>query len=145
MKKIIYLTLLFILTVFTPSCKDEVEGCRDANAINYNAEADVDCNCCKYEGSVVLWIDSATSQDLISVGVSNLKFYLDGVYVGVISSSIFFNSTPSCSSPGAFVLDFDLGSSKSDSSILEVRDQSNNLLTTESITAFANTCTAYQL
>jgi hypothetical protein len=44
-----------------------------------------------------------------------------------------------------FVLDFDLGSSKSDSSILEVRDQSNNLLTTESITAFANTCTAYQL
>jgi hypothetical protein len=145
MKKIIYLTLLFVLTVFTPSCKDEVEGCRDANAINYNAEADVDCNCCKYSGSVVFWMSPSTSASLLSLGVTNVKYYLDGDYVGSVAANLFFNSIPNCGNPDAVTIEFDLGSAKSGQSILQIRDQDDDVLGNETITITANTCTKYEI
>jgi hypothetical protein len=44
------LLLLVSLTILLSSCYEDVEGCLDVNASNYNLEADRDCpdNCCNY-------------------------------------------------------------------------------------------------
>ena len=48
MKKILYTFLLISPLLFIYSCEEEVEGCLDANAANYNDNANVDNNSCCY-------------------------------------------------------------------------------------------------
>lgn len=145
MKKIIVINSLFILSLFIPSCKDEVEGCRDVDAKNYNPEADADCNCCKYEGSVVFWTSASTSSTYVSSGITNVKYYVDGDYIGSVSANLYFNNPPGCGNPDAVTVAFDLGSKKSGQASLELRDQDDDVIVTETITFTANTCTSYEI
>jgi hypothetical protein len=145
MKKIIILSVLFVLSVFIPSCKDEVEGCRDLDAINYDSEADTDCNCCKFKGSVVLWTSSVSSSFYATSGITNVKYYVNGNYVGSVAANLYFNNAPNCGNPDAVTVELDLGSNKSGQASLELRDQNNDVIGTESITFAANTCTSYEL
>jgi len=59
--KTITLTSLFTLSVFSvfilSSCRRDVRGCTDPNAINYNNTATYNDGSCQYEGSVVFWHD----------------------------------------------------------------------------------------
>jgi hypothetical protein len=145
MKKIIILSALFVLSVFIPSCKDEVQGCRDRDAINYDSEADTDCNCCKFEGSVVLWTSSSTASAYSIAGVTTVKYYIDGDFVGSVAANLFFNNAPNCGNPNTVTVDFDLESKKSGQATLELRDQDNDVIGTETITITANTCTSYEI
>ena len=49
MKKILYTFLLISPLLFIYSCEEDVEGCMDSNAVNYNSEATLNDNSCLFD------------------------------------------------------------------------------------------------
>ncbi len=49
MKKIFYTFLLISILFFISSCEEDVEGCMDSNAVNYNSEATLNDNSCLFD------------------------------------------------------------------------------------------------
>jgi len=94
MKKLLYILLLSPL-FFVSSCEeDEVHGCLDAQACNYNAEATIDNNSCEYaadgfdcegniteylvgmlaEGGIVFYVDESGEHGLVTA-MEDLEVY----------------------------------------------------------------------
>ena len=60
MKKISISSLIVLISTFFVACNGDtvepkIEGCTDSTAENYNPEANVDCNCCIRDGSILFW------------------------------------------------------------------------------------------
>ena len=145
-KNYVIWSVLTVLALYTTGCKkEEKNGCRDADAVNYDAAAEADCNCCKYTGEIGFWTDDAKAQEFLDNGITQLKFYLDGDYVGMQPAGQYFNSAPSCENPDVISIQFDLGASKTGSTELTVRDQDDDLVLTSTLSVAANTCTMFQL
>lgn len=145
-KNYVIWSVLTVLALYTTGCKkEEKKGCRDADAVNYDASAEADCNCCKYTGDVGFWINQTTSLDFLSNGVIELKYYVDGDFVGMQPANFYFTGIPSCENPDVISVSFDLGGSKSGNAVLTVRDQDDDLVLTENVAVSANTCTMFQI
>ena len=71
MKKLIYLFLILPL-VFSSCAKEEVSGCTDSQATNYDSNADIDDNSCLYNINGIWGVD-----DYILNGVSLFSTSLD--------------------------------------------------------------------
>lgn len=61
-----FIALVAVLSLGLPACYEPIEGCLDANAVNFSLDADRECDaCCQYPGlSIRLvhrWEDSDTS------------------------------------------------------------------------------------
>ena len=139
-----YLLILLVAIVSFSSCKKE-EGCTDPTATSYNSEAEVDNGSCQYEGEVVFWYGSSTSQGLIDFDSNSLTFYVDGVVVGSTSSSVFWTSAPNCGDNASITVTENLGNVKSRSLIYSVEDQDGYVLWSDIANFEANTCEAIEL
>ncbi len=109
MKKI-FVLIIALLSVGIISCKQE--GCVDIKSNNYNKEAEVDDGSCTFDGNAVFWIDANTSQDLQNSWINELKIYVDGTYVGKMSTNSALLTAPDCNAGGISYFQ-DLGSEKS--------------------------------
>jgi hypothetical protein len=139
-----YLLILLVAIVSFSSCKKE-EGCTDPTATSYNSEAEVDNGSCQYEGEVVFWYGSSTSQGLIDFDSNSLTFYVDGVVVGSTSSSVFWTAAPNCGDNASITVTENLGNVKSRSLIYSVEDQDGYELWSDIVNFEANTCEAIEL
>ncbi len=150
MKKVISLLicLSFVLgSGVTSSCKKEhkIKGCTDKDSKNYDPSAQVDDGSCLYEGAVVFWYDAAASAGLIADSAISLTFYLDGEIVGSAATSVYWAAAPDCGQNGSITAVEELGSDKSLSYTLSVKDQTGWEYWNTDVTVDANTCTQFQL
>jgi hypothetical protein len=130
-------------TLILTSCKKE--GCTDSNAKNFDDEAKKDCDCCTYEGDVVIWHDETVATALVSSGVTALTYYVDGIIVGSSASSTFWTGAPTCGQNSSVTITKDLGIAKNNSYSYSVKDQNGNELWTGVLNFTANTCFQLQL
>lgn len=142
--KFSYLKLSFFALLFiTLSCKKM--GCRDVQAINYHAGAKQDDGSCVYTSQLTIWFNSNQSATLQSNNVSELRFYLSGVFLGSVPSSDFLLNAPNCGDTVAFTREISLGKVAKKDYTLIVRDQSENFLLTKSMTLEGQGCYLYPL
>lgn len=105
MKKI-FLIVAAISCMFS-SCKKE--GCTDASAENFNADAKKSDGLCVYKADVVIHYNSASAQMLQDAGVNKLTYFVDGVSLGTHSTAIYWNTAPGCFDPGTISKKIELG------------------------------------
>lgn len=141
MKKL-FLFLGVSLLSFT-SCKKE--GCIDADAVNYSAEAKKDNGTCTFEGKIVPWYNQADAQFLIDDGATTIFYYLNGKLVGSQAAAVYFNGPPDCGQNGAVTITQDLGKNKTGSYNLVIKDQTGWVYGDYNVSFTANTCISYYL
>jgi hypothetical protein len=143
-KKITFLATLFAAVVLTSCAKKE--GCMDNSAINFDADAGKECNCCTYEGSIVLWVNQADAAYISTTGQATvLNYYFDGVFVGSTSAGQYWSGAPDCGQNGSMTVTKDLGESKSKAYELTVVDEDGYTWWTRTVNLDGNTCIASQL
>lgn len=136
--KIIGLIILTVLLSFT-SCKKE--GCTDIESVDYNEKADIDNGTCTYEANGIVFFNEDVSVFLITWGVNNLDFYVDGVYQTSISSNDFISVFPQCGHANSMSVTKNLGGQQTLHSRFEIRVQSDSALLWEGNLYFkANEC-----
>jgi hypothetical protein len=144
MKKITQTLLILTLILSIQSCS-KTSGCQDPNAENFNADANEDCNCCEYEGSVVFWYGKTSSEELIDFGSKSLTYYLDGQIVGSSAANVFFTGAPNCGQNSSVTVTKKLGAAKSKSYSYKVVDQDNDVIWEDVVNIDANTCLKLEL
>lgn len=139
MKKIILPILILSTTIFLGSCTKQ--GCIDSTANNYNSNANSTDNSCVYGEKLILWQSQSSAQDQLVTGVTAIKWYIDGQYVGSHAASEYSTNAPTCSTGGSQLnTTISLGSSKTKTIQLEAKDQNNDILGTEYLIITAGSC-----
>lgn len=138
------LILFSAAIIILPSCGKK--GCTDAQAKNYCEKCKKDDGSCTYEGKIIFWYNQTTANFLVNDGATSLNYYVDGQLIGSSSASVYYTSSPSCTSNGHASQTKDLGKSKSQSSSYSVKDQTSFEYWSGSVTFDATKeCTTYQL
>ena len=73
--------IIFALLLLLTACdkNDEVRGCKDPNAVNYDPTASVDCSCCEMKkGKVILWAKSESPAAQCGLDITVIVY--DGVH-----------------------------------------------------------------
>ena len=145
MRKQIFLLGLTALTLTSlNSCKKE--GCIDAIADNFNADADKEDGSCTYSASVSFWYNGNTSTNLQLDDISSLTFYVDNQVIGSYASSVFYPSAPACGQSSVVSKTLDLGKSKTKTATYMVKDDIGDEIWSGSITFDASVeCTTLEL
>ena len=140
---------LFLLgclaTLAVVSCK-KVEGCMDADATNYNVEAEKDDGSCtyNYSGEISFWFNESRSNDLVFSGVTSLTVYFDDVSVGTIDPSEWAVG-PECNGENRFTTTVALGNAKFKNVEYVINDQTGSTRFSGFVTALANECESSKL
>lgn len=136
---------LGIAICILPSCKKEkIRGCKDVYATNYKSTAEEDDGSCQFSSKVIFWQDNANASSWSSLGVTALKFYVDGTLIGSAAATV-YNSSPSCSSSGLASTTKNLGSSKTKAVSYSVKDQDNFEWYSGTLNLDGTTCTTQKL
>lgn len=85
--KIIFAALLVLTLSFIPGCKKK-EGCKDMQAVNYDFEAEKDCECCTYEDVVFYAKDYIYTVAGLPYSIlsSPIKVYVNGKLAGTVTA-----------------------------------------------------------
>ena len=127
MKKIILALSASVLMLGSmTSCKKE--GCTDSYATNYDEKADKDNGTCTYTASVQFWYNKSTSDALVALGVTNLKYYIDNQLIGSTAADVFFTGDPSCTQSNVIRKSVDLGTSVTKSFTYKIVDDAGDVL-----------------
>ena len=141
MKKLILRTgafLVIALLIFTSCGK---KGCIDKDAENFCDECKKDDGSCTYVGTVQFWYDKTTSEKLLNDNITSLAVYVDGELIGSYASSVYFDSSPSCSESSVVRKTKSLGKSKSLNGSYVVKDANDDeTIWQGNFTYQANTC-----
>lgn len=143
MQKII-LGLSVVLGFTLTSCKKDVSGCTDPNAISFNSDANVNDNSCTYEGTMSFWYDEDCANTFVYYDVTSLKFYLDGKLIGSKAADTYYATDPGCKNSGVSVTK-SLGTVKEKDFYLEVIDSDGDVAWSGDVSIDANTCTSMEL
>ena len=144
-QSILLIQLLAILMVYTGCQKTKIRGCKTAYAVNYKSNAEEDDGSCRYDAKLIIWQGSATASEWVSLGVTTLKFYVYGQFIGSCAASSYYSAKPNCSPSGLASVTKDLGSSSSKSYNYTIKDETNDELFSSSITLDARDCTTLEL
>ncbi len=97
-------TILFLALVFS-SCQNQVDGCTDPAALNYDPNATQDDGSCQYaqannQGGIILWFRQSTANNFTSTqGVTAFNYIINGVLAGTQTMSQFDAAAPACDAP----------------------------------------------
>jgi len=137
---------LFSAAMILNSGCTKKEGCTDADASNYDTEADKSCSgCCTYKGTSVIWYGKTTADGLVNDGSSSLTYYVDNQIVGSSAANIYYTSSPNCGQNGTITIEKDLGNSKQKSFSYKVVDDADDIIWEGTLEFDATKCTAYEL
>lgn len=143
-KQFLTLGLAVITLSSLNSCKKE--GCIDAIADNFNADADKDDGSCTYSASVSFWYNGTTSANLQLDDITSLTFYVDNQLIGSYASSVFYPASPACGQSSVVSKTLDLGKSKTKTANYLVKDDFGDEVWSGTITFDASVeCTTYEL
>ena len=123
----------------------QVDGCTDANAVNYDPAADNFDGSCEYEGEIVLWYGEAVSTELLDWESASLSFYVDGQIVGSTATSVYWTGAPNCGDNASITITKDLGNSTSLAATYEVIDDFGDTWWSGVLNFEANTCLQLEL
>jgi hypothetical protein len=137
--------LLAVVAMFASSCKKEVSGCLDVDAINYCSGCTATDGNCEFEGTALFWYDQAASEFLLSDDAFGLTFFVDNKIVGSTSTSVFWTQSPACGSAGSVSFTLPLGKDKKKSFSYRVVDQTNFEYHNGTIEVSATECRRYKL
>lgn len=141
--KFCFISLISASALLLSSCAKS--GCTDGNADNFCSECKKDDGSCNYSGSVVLWYDEDTADEMDTDGITSLIVEVDGEIVGTYSPSVYFTSAPNCGSTGTITVKKNLGKSKSKTSTYSITDQDGDVVFSGTLEFKANTCTEHEL
>jgi hypothetical protein len=141
MKKIF---IFGIVLLYMAACEEEIPGCMDIDAENFDPAANVE-GPCFYRGSAIIYHDKTTGQKLIDEGVTNVKLYVDGVFQDAMSPFVGFTFVPTCEHPdGMSISNYGIGTNPSQTFNYTVRTQDERILDQGTFTIYGNQCTAIQ-
>ncbi|MBP5994509.1 MAG: hypothetical protein KA736_02315 [Crocinitomicaceae bacterium] len=140
MKKIAFLSLLSLL-IF--SCSKP--GCTDPSAKNYNISAKKNDGSCTYQTKLIFWQDLTAANSWAPLGVTSLKYYVNGVYIGSSLANEYYSTQPSCAASGQASYTIDLGKNTSGSVHVQVIDQSDFTWYDEYVTVYNDECSYYRV
>ncbi len=143
MKKII-LGLSVVLGFTLTSCKKDVSGCTDPNAISFNSDANVNDNSCTYEGTMSFWYNEDCADVFVDYDITSLKFYLDGKLIGSKVADTYYATDPGCKNSEISVTK-SLGTFKEKTFNLEVINEYDEIVWDMDVTFKANACTSFEL
>jgi len=92
-KQHVIIVLALSLFAFSSCYK---EGCMDANANNYDTEANTSDGSCSYSGRTVFWCTVPVSDSLINLGHTMLRFELEGEIIDSIATIGFRSNSGGC-------------------------------------------------
>jgi hypothetical protein len=137
------ITLISTLTLTIFSCAKP--GCMDSDAVNYSASAKKEDGSCNYKEKIIFWQDQATSEVLQSAGITGLYIYVDGELIGSSLTTNYWTGAPSCSQSGNVSAEINMGNQKSKVINVEIRDNDDILLVSDTYTMVAGDCNVVQL
>jgi hypothetical protein len=145
--KILKFTLatLFLSTIIALSSCSEQYGCTDPNSSRFNPDADSDDGSCIYQGDVVFWFDSLTTDSLIKDRISVLSYYLDSTFLGTTPVTQSYLSQPECNTPGTIFTKKDLGYLPSASYEYRVIADNDSIYWSGDIVVSGKSCTGIEL
>lgn len=138
MKNLLYALLL---TMSIMSCQND-EGCTNILALNYSSEAEQDDGSCVFEAYMIFGMLDQTADQLNTMGIYSVSYYLDGVLVGTksTSQSWYITDDTDCMDPNELTKVIDLGGSPSTTVYYEAKDSNGNLLDDNTITLDGGDC-----
>lgn len=143
MKTFTKLGMLSILAFTMFSCAKP--GCTDPSATNYNSYAKKNDGSCEYSTKLIFWQDLDAAQSWDPFGVTSLKFYVNGNYVGSCIATEYYPTQPSCSANGQASYTINLGKNTTGSVSVKVTDQAGDVWYDEYITVNNAECNYYQV
>jgi len=136
---------LLLLTTLSFSCKKEkIKGCKTSFATNYNSTAEEDDGSCQYASKVIFWQNQTNAGSWSALGVTSLKFYINGKLIGSCAANVYNSSPPTCKGSGQASENVNLGSSKTKNVSYSIKDQSNFEWYKGSMSLDGSTCTTHQ-
>lgn len=121
-----------------------IEGCTDADAVNYNLDAEVNDNSCEYSGSVVFWYGEEVATEKQQWATA-YTFWVDGQIVGSQAVSMYWSGAPDCGQDASITVERDLGNIKTVAAEYEIIDDTGFVVWEGVINFQANTCEAIEL
>lgn len=136
--------LLLLIPFLFMACKKK-EGCTDLDAIDYDAEAQIDDQSCSYKGSAVFWFNESTSNNLEGTGAVFLLYFRDENLLGSRSTNDYVANMPDCGDDKSFTINSSFGPEKSLERTYRVVDQDGSTRWTVTIGFIPNTCVSVPL
>ena len=143
--KIVTIIAIGALSITTLACKKEkIKGCKVSYATNYKASAEEDDGSCEYESKIIFWQNQANANSWSLVGVTALKFYVDGQFIGSCAATEYNGSAPTCSGNGQASVTKKMGLSNSRTYSFSIKDQDGTEWYIGNITVDGNSCSTKQ-
>lgn len=142
MKKLLLLLAIPVALSLT-GCKKQ--GCTDMFATNYSDAAKKDDGSCMYTSKLIFWQDIDAATSWTPLGVSILKFYVNGQYIGSCMANDYMTGQPSCSQNGQTATTIELGKNKTATVQVKVTDQTDFIWYEETVPVTAGDCNYYQV
>jgi hypothetical protein len=145
--KILQFTLatLFLSSIIALSSCSEQYGCKDPNSSRFNPDAEADDGSCIYEGDVVFWFDTLTTDSLIKDRIFSLSYYLDSTFLGTTPVTNSYLSQPECNTAGTIFTKKDLGYAPAVSYEYRVIANNDSTYWSGNVIVTGKACTAIKL
>ncbi len=96
-------------------------------------------------GKIMFWFREPISDQMVSRGVTVVKYYVDNEFIGDQSPLLYFSSAPQCGTIDLVTITRELGNVVSRSSNVEITDQDGTVLLSERINFSADECYVLEL
>ena len=136
-----------LTVILLTSCKENIPGCTDQTADNYQIEANEENGSCTYSGEITFWYDNQTRDSLLSNDLESVMPRVnDTIGTNILPDFILWSAEPECQTSSIGRLDVNLGNQKSKMIHFTVAlNHVNNIYWEDSIIVDHNGCELYQM
>lgn len=137
--------LFIVVAVFFCLSACQKMGCTDSSSMNFEEGIKKDDGSCVYSSQLTIWFSFSKSSSYQSLGYTELRYYLNNVYIGSASPTDYSPVVPNCSGPNTFSTTVSLGKIASRDYTLTVRNDLGNFVSTHGVSLKGNECKVFQL